>query len=296
MRRTPAAPASAAFIFQPLIAIVVAVGVIGSPLAVAITPEQAQTIGWVAAKKAPPLFTAEWLSARYDVKIASVEIQQFQTPGPSISVCSITPSDPASRKKLWTALERDRTPDQALVREGETLILFVTEDARERERGVTLVKADQKAESMPRFAWLVDELPKQIPSLMFSQASFRPDLMAQESKVGTSLDAVYQVDYRLRSVPLARQLSQVTFWIPRDASKAAGPRPRAAGPADRRTDDPDGKGRRRCRAVVQRRRSPAARRASAIERLSDRVRTGGEEDNVRPARGRDSQVTLFGRG
>ena len=49
------------------------------------------------------------------------------------------------------------------------MILIVTEDARERERGVTLVKADQKAESMPRFAWLVDELPKQIPGLMFSR-------------------------------------------------------------------------------------------------------------------------------
>jgi hypothetical protein len=201
-------------------AVAVAVGcVLAAPRALAVSAERAFEVGWLPAPAAAAPLSKEWLAERYGVRITSLQVEQFTTPAASISIWSLAAADAVGTRKLWTVLERDKTPDQLLARDGDTIHVVVSADAREREKGAALLGAGHTSQSASRFAWLANEMPVQVPGLAFSHARFRHDLMALEKNVGLALDAVYQVDYRLRSGSLARQLTQVAFWVPRAESK-----------------------------------------------------------------------------
>jgi hypothetical protein len=188
----------------------------GSLRAQPIPPEKALSKGWAPEGKRLS-FTPEWFAHRYDLAVDGLDQQRLSTPAGAVDVCGIRVSDRAKRAKLWSALERDRSPNERIAETDDGVLFFVTSKPELLARTADLAEARSFSSGPSPFDWLLTEIPEDISGLQVENWFFLPDLPAEEKKVAAlPLVAVYHCAFHAKGASLNRRLSQVTFWVPRD--------------------------------------------------------------------------------
>ncbi len=193
-----------------------------TPIPTSISKEMASANGWNLPRHSLH-YSGLWFAERYRIELKGFEIQRIEWAGGRAVVQFLQPASSRDGSRLWSGLERDRTPNEWLARGGGVILIVVADTEAIGSRIQRALFPDAETSSTDGYGWVSAEIPVGISGLRASKCRFEPDVAAQEHRVrGISLAGVYKGNFDFtRARSIGERPAQVSLWLPRNPSDLA---------------------------------------------------------------------------